>query len=174
MGPGGCLGMELDGHNSFRAVPYTRNRSVIQMPVSDLQFGRQPFLFNRIAVILRGDDHTACPQILNRLIRSTVAELQLKRARAESQREDLVAQTDAEDGLYLGKAPGCLVGLSEHSRVTGAIGEKDAIGVQGKRFLSRSRGRDNHHTYAVRTKESQDVTLHTEVVEDNQRLPPLA
>ena len=61
MRPGRCLWMKLDGHNSFRAVPYTRNRSVIQMPVSDLQIGRESLLINRIAVILRGDDHPARP-----------------------------------------------------------------------------------------------------------------
>ena len=50
------------------------------------------------AVILARDEHAARPPVQHRVVRSPVAERQLVRLVACRQREQLVAEADAQDG----------------------------------------------------------------------------
>ena len=101
MRTGRCLGMKLNGPHVLTAMTDPCNRSVIQMPVSHLQIIRQSLFLHGVSVILRSNENTSAPKVLNGLIGSTMTKFQLEGAGSESQRENLVAKTNTENRSYL-------------------------------------------------------------------------
>ena len=62
----------------------------------DLDVGRQRFRIDRKAMILRRDLDLAGLEFLDRVVRAAMPELQLVGIAAHRERQDLVAETDAE------------------------------------------------------------------------------
>ena len=71
---------------------------------------------DREAVVLRGDLHAAGLLVQHRLVRPAVAELELEGLRPAGQREQLMAQADAEDRLLAQQAADRLAGRSRAAR----------------------------------------------------------
>src|SRR4051794_16234883 len=92
------LGVVLDGEHGLALVPETFERLVVEVDVRVFDIVRvQRIGIDCEAVILRRDLDASAAQILDRMIAAAVSELQLVRAAAERQAEELVAETDAED-----------------------------------------------------------------------------
>src|SRR3954471_19320550 len=72
---------------------------VVQAAVCDLQERWQRIFSDCEAVVLRCDFDRSGLQILHRMVRAAVAELDLEGFRAAGKAEELVAQADAEDRL---------------------------------------------------------------------------
>ena len=89
----------------------------------------QRLLVDREAVVLRGDFDRARFEILHRLIRAAMAELELERLRAAGQAEQLVAQADAEDRLLAQQAADRADRVVERLRIAGAVREEHAVRV---------------------------------------------
>jgi hypothetical protein len=68
-----------------------------QVHVRQLHVLRQRLRVDREGVVLRGDLDAAGDEVAHRVVRAVVAEGHLVRLRAEDDREDLVAEADAED-----------------------------------------------------------------------------
>src|SRR5690606_6714928 len=103
-----------------RLVPAGKalDRAVEQGAVGDAQAGRQAGGGNGETVVLAGDRHAAVALVTHRVVRSVVAELHLLGARATGEREDLVAEADAEDGnRALDEAGGRLDGVVAGFRI---------------------------------------------------------
>src|SRR5205823_2106466 len=88
---------------------------------------------------------------------------------AERQRQQLVAEADAENRLA---RPDQLAqhrhGISSgRRRVAGAVRQEDAVGPTAQNILGRSRGRDHGYPAAVRSEHSEDVALRTVIDGDN-------
>ena len=66
--------------------------------VNSTFFRIQRIGINAESMILRGDRDLSCSKILDRLIGSPVAELEFKGPPPEGQSQELMAQTDPEDG----------------------------------------------------------------------------
>ena len=101
---GGGFGVVLHAEGRQLAVAQPFDGLVVEVDVRDLELGRQGLGIDGEAVVLRGDLDRAGLQVLHRLVRAAVAELELERLRAAGQAEQLVAQADAEDRLLAQQA----------------------------------------------------------------------
>ena len=79
-------------------------------------------------MVLRGDVDYLSLQIFDRLVAAMVAELELEGPGAQSQRDDLMAQADPEDGNLAGKVLDGIDGLQSPLRVAWTVGEKEGLG----------------------------------------------
>ena len=69
-------------------------------------------------------------QLLHRMIRAAVAELQLERLAADGEAEDLVAEADAEHRhVRLHQLADVVDGVGERRRIAGAVAQEDAVGL---------------------------------------------
>ena len=75
------------------------DRVVVEVQVRHFQIVGQRFGLDRKAVVLRGDLHPAAVPVHHGLVGAAMAELQLVGLRAAGQRQQLMAQADAEDRL---------------------------------------------------------------------------
>src|SRR6266571_1362616 len=92
------LGVVLDGEDGQLAVAHPLGRPVVEVGVRL----DEPGLLHRLrvhgeAVVLRGDLDAPGQEVLHRVVRAVVAELELEGLSSEGQTEDLVAEADAEN-----------------------------------------------------------------------------
>ena len=133
-----------------------------------LQTVGQACLIDRKAVVLARDHHPPGPQVLHRVIGPVVPELHLDGTRPARQPQQLVSQTDAEErdaGLQQGTdgVDRIVTGL----RITGTVGEEDAIRSVGQHRVRRSTGRNHRYPATARDQHPQDVAFDAEVVGDD-------
>ena len=122
---------------------------------------------DREAVVLRGDLDRAGGHVAHRVVRAVVAERHLVGLRAEDDREDLVAEADAEDRLLADqvgdarRSPRVTAagspGPFERKIASGSMPSTSSAGVAG--------GHDGDVEAAVH-QAAQDVALGAEVVGD--------
>ena len=133
---------------------------------------REPRLRNGIGshcigVILRSDLDPPCGQILYRVIAAAVTEFQLISLGTISERQDLMAQANAEDRAGAAK---CFHGFDRlrHIRgISGAVGDHDPIRIQGSNDLWGSFPWHDRDITSAPVKRAQDVFLHAAVDEDD-------
>ena len=90
--------MVLHAENWLGTMAQTFNGLVVEIDAVDLDFGRKRRGIYYETVVLGGNLNAAGFQILNRLIGSAVAKLELERAAAQRLAEDLVAEANTEHG----------------------------------------------------------------------------
>src|SRR6266540_2218966 len=110
-------------------------------------------------MIVRSNFDAAGDLIEHGVIAAAVSELQFEGLAAERTTENLLSETDAEDG-HLANQAAHLSGLKfEGLRIAGTIGEEDAIGLESEHVLSRSHSGHNRDARADVHKAAQDVVL---------------
>src|SRR5215203_1430099 len=116
-------------------------------------------------MILRRDLDLAGLELLDRMVRTAVPELQFVSAAAHRQREDLVPEADPEDrDLFLHQLARVLDRVVENGRIPGAVAQEHTVGTGGKQIGGRRRRREHADVTAVRREPAQDVVLHAEVI----------
>ena len=101
------------------------------------------------------------------MIAAVVAELQLVGLAAEGEADQLVAEADAEDRDTTHQAADVFLGVGAGLGVAGAVGEEDAVGLEGEHVFGVGfRGHDGD-TAAAADQLAQDVVLDAEVVGDD-------
>ena len=73
------------------------DRAVVQITMRHFEHRGQILFGNREAVVLRRDLDPAGVEVLHRLVRAAVAELELERRGPASQRQQLMTETNAEN-----------------------------------------------------------------------------
>ena len=120
---------------------------------------------DREAVVLRGDFHLAGAEVLHRMVGAPVAELELEGLAPASQAQDLVAEADPEKGdAGVHDLPRSRHRVVAGLGVAGAVGEEDAVGLQGQGLVARGGGGDHRDVAAGGGEHAEDVLLHPEVV----------
>ena len=119
------------------------------------------------AVVLRGDLHTAADQIHNRLVATTMTEFEFFHLGAARQADHLVTEADAKDRHLADQLLHLLVGLHHGIGVTGAIGQKDAIGIHVEHLTRGCIPRHDGEVAASTDQALQDAALDTAVVGDH-------
>ncbi len=94
-------------------------------------------------VVLGGDFDPPGPVVPDRLVDPVVAEFQFLRAPSHSLPQDLVSQTDPEDRNPAQEKPGRGDNVGEGRRVSGTVGQKDAVRAAGQDLLPCRRGGEN-------------------------------
>lgn len=87
----------------------------------------QAFGIYSVGMVLRGDFYFICFQISHRVVSAPVSEFQLIGLAAVGQRNDLMPQTDAENGHTAPQLPHRFDNRLHFLRVAGAIGKKHPI-----------------------------------------------
>ena len=134
--PGAGLGVTLEAEGRAVGARQALQRAVEQRHMRRTQVGRQRRLVHREAVVLAGDGDAAGVQVLHRVVGPVMAELHLEGPRTRGQRQDLVAQADAEGGdAGVDQLPGRPDGVVAGLGVTGAVGQEDAVWLQRQHLL---------------------------------------
>src|SRR5579864_9704467 len=89
--------MVLHAEHGLVPVAEALDGAVIQVRVRDLDLGGQRRRIHGEAMVLRGDLNPPRAKVLHRMIRATMAELELERPGAHRQSENLVTEADPED-----------------------------------------------------------------------------
>src|SRR5579862_3140207 len=145
-------------------------RDALQRPIEQRAMRRahafrERCLVDREPVVLTGNEDAAGIEFLHGMVRAMVAEFHLHGASASGESEDLMSETDAEHRqIRLEKGARRRDGVVTRLRVTGSVGEKYAVRLEGECLLGAGlRGYDGHAAAAV-GEQAQDVALDAEVV----------
>ena len=129
IGAGSGFGVVLHREDGVFRASHTFNGVVVQVHVSDFHIIRERFIICGKAVILRGDGDFSGPEILNGVISATMTKLKFISRTSIAMSEDLVTETNTEDGHFADQLLHFVVNVGEGGRVSGAIREEDPIGV---------------------------------------------
>src|SRR5262249_9142143 len=132
------------------------HRQTLHRPIVEVHVRHPGAVAERVevdheAVVLGGDLDFPGGQILHRLVAAVVAELELRRAAAQRQAEDLMAEADAEHRHLAEQLRDVLGRAGDAIRIAGAVGEEDTIRAQREHVTRRGAGgHDAHRAPAVR------------------------
>ena len=140
---------------------------VVEVDVGDRGDRRHVVGGHREVVVLAGDLDPAGGHLLHRMVGAVVSEGQLDRRAAEGRGQQLMAQADAEHGNRRAEQPGDDVrGCVDARWIPWSVGEEDAVGLAGQRFLGRGRRRHDVDR-SERGEVAQDRALDAIVVGDD-------
>ncbi len=147
-------------------------RVVVQIHVRHRDVVRQALRIHIEVVVLGRDLDFACLQVLDRMIAAMVAELELVGLAAQREAEQLMSQTDAEQGrLALQLADGVL-GILQRLWVARAVGEEDPVRMQRQYVGGGRLRRHNRHAAVLPSQHAQNILLDAEVIGHHvHRLP---
>ena len=118
--------MILNAERRLAAVPETFERLIVQIDVGNFDIaGFQRIRVNGEPVILRGDLHPSSRVVQHRMVCAVMSELQLVRLRSQCQAQQLMTQTNAENGSLADQLANIVDLRSERLRVAGTIGKED-------------------------------------------------
>ena len=165
MRPGAGFRVALEAEGRPVGTRQALQGAVEQRHMRGPQVGRQRRFVHREAVVLAGDGHAAGVQVLHRVVGAVVAELHLEGLGARRQRQDLVAQADAEGGdATVDQLPRGLDRVVAGFRVARAVGQEDAVRLQCQGRFGRGARRHHGDAAAAAGQHAQDVALDAEVV----------
>lgn len=128
MGPGTSLWVELDAEYRSVGMPKTRDRPVIQVPMGHFGPHRcQRSLVHAETVILAGDLDPAGHFVANRLIRTTMPELELPSGRSQREGKQLVTEADSKGWNFPRDLTKGLNRRFDRRRIAGPIGDEEAV-----------------------------------------------
>lgn len=168
MGPRGGLGVVLDGKGRQLLVAQALQGVVVQVEVGEFHLGVGDGVdVHREAVVLAGDFHPAGEAVLHGLVAAPVAELELEGASPQGQTHELVPQADAEQGFLAQALPGVVDAVGHRRGVAGAVGQDDAVGIQGQNVGGRGFRRNYQHLQTPGLEGADNVEFHPEIVEND-------
>jgi len=116
-------------------MPHSFDRTVVQVDMRHFDLFRQGIRIDREPMILRCDCHFPRSQIFDRLITAPMPKFQFERSSAIGKAEHLMTETNSEDRFATNQTADCLVGVRQCFRISGAIGEKNALRVEREHFF---------------------------------------
>ena len=143
------------------------HRVVVEVEVRDLEVLGNGRAVHRVGVVLGADLHPARGLVAHRVVRTVVAEGHLEGLRPEHDREDLVAEADAEDRLHLHQLTGRLDDARHGGRVARPVRQEDPVGLQREDLGRGRRAGHDRHVEADVHQAAQDVPLHARVDGDD-------
>ena len=121
-------------------------------------------------MVLTADHDLAGGEILHRVICTVMAELHLQRARAAGETQQLMAETDAEEGhVGVEQLADRLDRIVAGLRIARAVGQKHPVRLQTQYRRRRHVRRDDRDVTAARGEHPQDVALDAVVVGDDMQ-----
>ena len=132
---GGCLGVILNGEDRQAAMANAFKRVIVEVDVRRFDVGGQCRGIDGKTVVLGGDLHLAAPLVAHRMIRASMAELELERGGSQRQTQQLMTQANAEDrhAAPFGAALDQLFQFGDRPfdrrRVSGTVRQEDPVGA---------------------------------------------
>src|SRR5450432_816561 len=118
-------------------------------------------------MIVRGDFNLAGLQLLDRMIAAMVSELQFVGAAAESEADELMAETNSEDRCLAHEATNIVCRVGARFGITGAVRKKHAVRTERHYVFRTGCGWYDGHAAAFIHQHAQDVLLDAVVVGDD-------
>lgn len=144
--------------------------AVVEIEKAQRTAGREAVVFHRIAVVLAGDVVPPCQKIPDGLVCASMAVFELFRIRPVCQRQELMPQTDAENG---NPGPAQKGQLGDDGRVvpgiSGAVSQQDAVRGKGEDFFGRSAGGNRGHAAVQRLEMAKDSVLDAEIPDHDMK-----
>ena len=126
------LRVVLDAEDGLGLVPQPLDRAVIQVDVRHLHIRGQRFRVHGEAVVLRRDLDLAGGKVLDRMVAPAMPELELIGVAAHRERQDLVAETNAEyRHVRVHELARVRDRVRQHGRIAGSVAQEDAVGPCG-------------------------------------------
>ena len=171
MGAGAGFGVPLETESRCVGQFDALEGIVKKGPVRELHVFRQTAFIDGETMILAGDHNLAAGQVLYGVVGPVVAELHFYGFCAGRQTQQLVAETNTKQGKlsanqFANRADCVFTGFG----VAGAVGQEDAIRLQGDYFFHRGCCRNDGNAAPTVTEHTQYVAFHTKVVGDD--VPP--
>ena len=167
VGARGGFRVVLDGEDGGVAVAEAFDGLVVEIDVGDLDVGGEGIGVDGEAVVLAGDGDLAGAEVFDGLVAAAVAEGEFEGFSAEGVAEDLVAEADGEDGFTAEELADLVVDVVEGGWVAGAVGEEDAVGVEGEDVCGGGAGVDDLHGEAFLAETAEDIEFDAEVEGDD-------
>src|SRR5579875_3263795 len=101
------------------------------------------------------------------MIGTVMTEFQLEGAPAESQSAKLVAEADAENRNAARELANVCDGVGAGLRITGAVGEKYAVGFERQHVFGGRLRRNHGHVAIMIDQKPQNILLNPEVIGDD-------
>ena len=134
--------MILDGEHRFGLMPQAFHRLVVQIDAVHGHLGRQGFWINGKTVVLRGDLDFAGFQILYRLVRAAMTELELESLSSECLSQNLVAESNAKHrNARIQQRLHFPDNVIQRGGIAGAVGKKNPGGLELQRVGGAGRRR---------------------------------
>ena len=164
LGAGGAFRMVLNAEHTVFFTLHTLYRAVQQVQVGYGQLcAAEAIGVHGIGVVLGCDFDFSGFQIADRVISTTMSELQLVGLGAIGKRNDLVPQADSEHGVLPTETFHGLDHLRNICGITGAIGKENAIRTQPLDLHGGSIPWNDGHLTASGIQRTHDILLHTAV-----------
>ena len=152
VGAGAGFGVILHAEQRQIAVAQAFECLVVQVHVREFDFGlRQRVGIDGEVVVVGGDLDLAGVELFDGMIAAVVSEFQLEGFAAQSDAGQLVAETDAEDGLASHKAADVVHGIRARLGIARAVREKDTVWFEREDVFGRSLRRDDSYAAALTT-----------------------
>src|SRR6266404_5068872 len=161
--------MILHAENRPAPVPHPLHRPVVQIHPVHAHLRRQRIRVHREPVVLRRDFHPARRQVLHRLVRAAMPELQFERFAAERLAQYLVPQADPENrNPALHQITHRPHRITQRGGIARPVGEKNPRRLVRQRFLGRRRRRHHLHLEPMLPQPPHDVVFHPKIVGHNR------
>lgn len=163
--------MELGREDGSGLVEHAFVAAVVEVDKVLLEVAGQGAGVDGVAVVLAGDVALAGGQVKRRDVVGTVAVLELDGAGADGESEKLVAEANAHNGDLgrLHETGEVVDSLLAVGRVTGAVGDEDAVVVLGY-FVNGIVVRENGDRRAAAHQAAENVLLDTAIEQSNMEL----
>ncbi len=143
---------------------------VVEIDVRDFDVaGGQRFGIDTETVILGGDFHFLRKQILYRMIRTVMAELQFEGFSAQREAAELMSEANTEDRNAAEELLNILDGVADWLRVAGTIRKKNSVRLKVENVLGRRLRRNYPDVAVVINQKPQNILLDTEIVGRNPK-----
>src|SRR5262245_48406751 len=159
------LRLVLDTECGYRPMLEPFDGVVVKIDVCNFDVAEiQALRIDRESVILRCDFHLPAFQIQHRMIAAVMSELELVCLPTESQTQNLVSETNPEDGFSPEKTPHILDRIFERLRISGPVRQKNSVGLQIQNAFGGGRRRNYSYFRAAAREIAQDMRLDSEIV----------
>ena len=163
VGAWASFGVVLDTEGRNVGAANSLDRHVVQVDVRQLGSDTRKRLFgHRVIVVLRSDLDFVVGQTLHRMVSPVMPEGQLEGFRTDCGREQLVPETDAEDGHLAEQLADRAPQMAERLGVAWTVAQEDAVGVTTHDVFGR-RSRRYNFDGAEALELVEDGALDTEV-----------
>ena len=153
-------------------MPHSLIRMVIQIHMRNFHFARrQRFRVHAKSMVLRRNLHLLRQQILHRVIRAVMPELQLERLPAQRQTAQLMPQANSENRHAPHQFPNIRNRVMNRLRISRPIRQKHPVRFQRQHVFCGSLRRNHGHVAVVIHQQSQNVLLNPEIV-GHHPMPP--
>jgi hypothetical protein len=168
----GRLRVVLDAERWKRFVPKALQGLIIQVNVSDFDFGLGKRIdFDRKSMVLGSDLDLTGGNPKDWVVATSMPEFQFISASTQSQAQNLVAEADAEDGFLAEQLPHCVDRVRHRLWIARTVGEENPVGIKAQNLACTCPGWHHSQFATMVRQQPQNVVFDSEIERHNVEGP---